>query len=204
MFRSRTMTVPGTLSGISRFLLMEEAFDVDIVYAETINLDPVIRLMSGILVEGVGMDRLNHIKIVTPDPEAIDRFLREVVDLPEGWPLGVLPSASAAVTSPDRNEQGSFTFDSVMAFRGGSGQGGFITGSSESRQFQIVHGDKAHIWAVAIGTRHLERAHERCRERDIPCTEPTVSGWGEGDIRFFFAEVGGIIFEVMRIEPART
>jgi hypothetical protein len=150
------------------------------------------------------MDSLNHIKIVTPDPGAIDRFLRDVVDLPEGWPLGVLPAAPAAMTSPARDEHGSFTTESVMTFRGGSGQGGMITGSPDSRQLQIFHGDKAHIWAVAIGTRHLERAHERCRERDIPCTEPTVSAWGDGTIRFFFAEVGGIVFEVMRIESAQT
>ncbi len=150
------------------------------------------------------MDSLNHVKIVTPDPGAIDRFLREVVDLPEGWPLGVVPSAPVATTSPARDDDGSFTSEAVMRFRGGSGQGGMITGSPLSRQFQIFHGDKAHIWAVAVGTRHLERAHERCRERDIPCTEPTVSRWGEGNIRFFFAEVGGIIFEVMRIESAQT
>ncbi len=79
-----------------------------------------------------------------------------------------------------------------------------ITGSPESRQFQIFHGDKPHIWAVAVGTRHLERAHARCLERDIPCTEPTLSPWGDGTIRFFFAEVGGIIFEVMRVESAQT
>ncbi len=150
------------------------------------------------------MDRLQHVKIVTPDPGAIDRFLREVVDIPEGWPLGDLPSAPTATTSPARNEDGSFTAESVMAFRGGSGLGGMITGSTESRQFQIFHGDKPHVWAVAIGTRHLERAYERCRAHDIPCTEPTVSRWGEGTIRFFFAEVGGIIFEVMRIESAQT
>jgi hypothetical protein len=29
------------------------------------------------------MDRINHVKIVSPDPAAVDRFLREVVELPE-------------------------------------------------------------------------------------------------------------------------
>jgi hypothetical protein len=28
------------------------------------------------------MDRINHVKIVSPKPEAIDRFLREVVHIP--------------------------------------------------------------------------------------------------------------------------
>ena len=33
------------------------------------------------------MDRLNHVKIVSPEPEAVDRFLREVLEVPAGWPL---------------------------------------------------------------------------------------------------------------------
>jgi hypothetical protein len=88
----------------------------------------------------------------------------------------------------------------VGEFRGAGGLGGRITGSTESRQFQILRGDRPHIWAVAIGTRHLERAHERCVERGIPCTEPALTAWGDAGIRFFFAEVGGIVFEVMRAE----
>jgi len=45
------------------------------------------------------MDRLNHVKLVTPQPEEIDRFLREVVEVPEGWPLAFgspLPSGNAS------------------------------------------------------------------------------------------------------------
>jgi hypothetical protein len=148
------------------------------------------------------MDRLNHVKIVTPDPAGVDRFLREVVDIPEGWTLGEFPPAPAMVTSPARDANGSFTSDGVMAYREGSGHGGMITGSTLSRQFQIFHGDRPHVWAVAIGTRDVGGANARCRERDIPCTEPVVAPWGDGNIRFFFAEAGGIVFEVMQIEPA--
>jgi hypothetical protein len=147
------------------------------------------------------MDRLNHVKIVTPDPAAVDRFLREVVDIPEGWPLGTLEGTPPAdAPSPARDADGNFTMDSVSAYRGTSTKfGGFIAGSPESRQFQILQADEPKIWGVAIGTRHLERAHERCVERGIPCTEPQVTPWGEdGTIHFFFAEVGGIVFEVMR------
>src|SRR5437764_5191382 len=147
------------------------------------------------------MDRINHVKIVTPDPAAVDRFLREVVDIPEGWPLGALTGTSAEEpASPARDAEGNFTMDSIGAFRGSSSTfGGFITGSPESRQFQILEGAEPKIWAVAIGTRHLERAHERCVERGIPCTELQVTPWGEsGTIDFFFAEAGGIVFEVMR------
>lgn len=147
------------------------------------------------------MDRLNHVKIVTPDPDAIDRFLREVLDIPEGWQLGDAAPARPAV-SPARGPDGKFTGDSVNTFRGATGFGGRITGSTESRQFQILHGDKPHVWGIAIGTRQLERAHERCVERGIPCTEPALTPWGDAGIRFFFAEVGGIVFEVMRAEDS--
>jgi hypothetical protein len=149
------------------------------------------------------VDRLNHVKIVSPDPDAIDRFLREVVDIPEGWPLGeTAPPPAARVRSPARDAGGEFTVESVHEFRGNQGFGGRITGSTESRQFQILQGDRPHIWGIAIGTRHVEQAHQRCVERGIPCTEPALTGWGEGGIRFFFAEVGGIVFEVMRAESA--
>ncbi len=158
------------------------------------------------------MDNINHVKIVTPDPEAVDRFLREVVDIPEGWPLAG-PSVEAApvgATATGGSEgagaaltpEGTLTWESVHEFRGaGTEGGGFITGSSRSRQFQILRGERAHIWAVAIGTRHVEEAHKRCVERGIPCSEMNLVPWGDGNIRAFFAQVGGIVFEVMRVEP---
>jgi hypothetical protein len=146
------------------------------------------------------VDRLNHVKIVSPDPAAIDRFLREVVDIPAGWPLGGGPGPAGEVISPASDADGNFTMDTLGAFRGTSTTfGGFITGSPESRQFQIFQADEPKIWGIAIGTRHLERAHERCLERGIPCTEMQLTAWGDdGTINFFFAEVGGIVFEVMR------
>jgi hypothetical protein len=79
--------------------------------------------------------------------------------------------------------------------------GGFITGSTESKQFQVLRGPQARIWSVAVGTRNLERAHERCAARGIPCSDMQLVPWGDGQgIRAFFAEVGGIVFEVMRVE----
>ena len=149
------------------------------------------------------MDRINHVKIATPDPVAVDRFLREVLDIPQGWPLGEPPGPlPEPVVGPAHAADGSFTVGSVMAFRGQGEFGGFITGDTDSRQFQILQSDKPHVWAVAIGTRYVERAYERCRERGIPCTEPQRTKWGDGGITFIFAEVGGIVFEVMRAERA--
>jgi hypothetical protein len=150
------------------------------------------------------MDRLNHVKIVSPDPAAVDRFLREVVDIPAGWPLGSLDGYTppADVRGPARGPDGSLSMESIMAFRGGSqAMGGYITGDPSSRQFQIFQGDEPKVWGVAIGTRDLERAHARCTERGIPCTDLQLTEWHDGgSIRFFFAEVGGIVFEVLRAE----
>jgi len=152
------------------------------------------------------MDRINHVKIVTPDPTAVEAFLTEVLDIPKGWSLGDLgPSPAEPVRSPAREQNGSFTMDAVMRFRGPAGEGqagGMIVGDPSSRQFQIFQAEKAHVWAVAVGTRHLERAHERCVERGIACTDLSKTKWGEGAIEFFFAEVGGIVFEVLRAAAA--
>ena len=144
------------------------------------------------------MDRINHVKIVTPEPEAVDRFLREVLEIPEGW---AIPGAKPAPAHPPV-KAGAVTWESVLARRGDDGSGGYISGSRESRQFQILRGPKAHIWSVAVGTRQIERAHQRCKERGIPCSDLQLVDWNERDgIRAFFAEVGGIMFEVMRVEP---
>ncbi len=144
------------------------------------------------------MDRINHVKIVTPEPEAVDRFLREVLDLPAGWKI---PGLRAAKSHPPAQAE-PVTWESVLARRGDDGGGGYITGSPESRQFQILGGPRAGIWSVAVGTRHLERAHQRCKERGIPCSDMQLVDWNERDgVRAFFAEVGGILFEVLRVEP---
>jgi hypothetical protein len=150
------------------------------------------------------MDRINHVKIVSPDPAAIERFLCEVVDIPAGWPLGSLDGYEPPneVRSPARDANGDFTMDGITAFRGESQlMGGCIVGDPTSRQFQIFQADQAKVWGVAIGTRDLEGAHARCVEHGIPCTELQLTAWGDGgSIHFFFAEVGGIVFEVLRAE----
>jgi hypothetical protein len=68
----------------------------------------------------------------------------------------------------------------------------------------VFHADAPKVWGVAIGTRHVERAHDRCVERGLPCTDVQVTPWGQsgGAVTFFFVEVGGIVFEVMRAEDS--
>jgi hypothetical protein len=140
------------------------------------------------------------VKIVTPEPEAVDRFLREVLEVPKGWPIPAFKAGPTSAYAPTPAQP--VTWESVLARRGDDRSGGFITGSTESRQFQILRGPRAGIWSVAVGTRHIERAHARCVELGIPCSDMQLVDWNEKDgVRAFFAEVGGIMFEVMRVEP---
>jgi hypothetical protein len=146
------------------------------------------------------MDRLNHVKILSPDPAAVEAFLTVVLDVPAGWSMGpIVGDAPVDTPSPARDANGAFTIDSVIDFRGVD-RGGVIAGSTESRQVQILKSDRAAIWAVAVGTRNLEQAHARARARGIQCTELGFTQWGDGGARYFFAEVGGVVFEVLRIE----
>jgi hypothetical protein len=94
--------------------------------------------------------------------------------------------------------------DGIMSWRGHGGGGGVIVGSPESRQLQIFQAEVPKIWSVAVGTRNVERAHERCIERGFSCTDIQSSPWGREDraVTFFFVEVGGIVWEIMRIEAS--
>ena len=156
------------------------------------------------------VDRINHVKVVTPQPELVDAFLREVTDVPAGWPLGA--SVGRDPVSPDAplGPGGELTMDQIMQRREGGAAGnrefgGFITGDSTSRQFQIFKSDNAAFWAVCIGTRNIEQAWERCKARGVPATPITVADWNERDnIRNFFCIVGGVTFEVIRVEPKGT
>jgi hypothetical protein len=144
--------------------------------------------------------RINHVKLITPQPEVVDAFLREVCDLPEGWSLGV---GSSVPVSPDAplGEGGHLTWTDLGERRRVSGERGFIAGDSISRQFQILEGGPASFWAICISTRHIEEVYERCQQRGIPCTEVTVADWNERDnIRNFFCVVAGLMFEIIRVE----
>jgi hypothetical protein len=146
------------------------------------------------------MDRINHVKLITPEPAVVDAFLREVVDLPEGWPLGA--GVKSLEPGAPLGPGGDLDPTAIGERRKVTGTDGFITGSTESRQFQILEGGPAAFWAICIGTRDIEGAYERCKERGIPATPITVADWNERDnIRNFFCIVAGLMFEVIRVEP---
>jgi hypothetical protein len=129
----------------------------------------------------------------------VDAFLREVCDIPEGWPIGRGQRlASGAPLGPG----GSFPEGTVGDGRGLADANGFIVGDTSSRQFQVLQGDAAACWAVCISTRDVDSVHERAQARGVPCTPISVADWNpRDDIRFFFCVVAGIMFEVIHVEP---
>lgn len=148
------------------------------------------------------MARINHVKVVTPEPAIVDAFLREVCEIPEGWPLG---GATPLVADAPLGPGGELSRDVVGARRNVNEPVGFIVGSTDSRQFQIFKSDAAAVWAICISTRFVEDVHARAIARGVQCTAIEVADWNErDDIRFFFCEVGGLMFEVMRVEPKLT
>ena len=146
------------------------------------------------------MNRLNHVKIVSTDPEAVDRFLRLVAEVPAGWPLGE-PHARAAAPPGAPLAAATLTNDDVVAVRGTSQSNGFIAGDEKSRQFQVLRGDASRIWGIAIGTRDVARAHQLCLANGFEASPIDVTPWSPGQaVRFFFAKAGGVMFEVMSVE----
>jgi hypothetical protein len=109
------------------------------------------------------------VKIVTPEPEAVDHFLREVLEIPDGW---VIPGARPVRAHPPVKAN-PVTWESVIARRGDDGSGGYITGSPESRQFQILRGaQRTHLEHRGRHAPHRARAPALRRARDPVLRRP--------------------------------
>ncbi len=144
--------------------------------------------------------RINHVKLVSPQPELINAFLTQVCDIPEGWPLG--PGGDAVGPDVPLGPGGDLPMEAIGARRQTSGERGFIAGDPTSRQFQIFAGSTADFWAICISTRYIEDVYERAKARAVPCTPITVADWNEHDnIRNFFCIVGDLMWEIIRVEP---
>jgi hypothetical protein len=147
-------------------------------------------------------NRINHVKLITPVPDVVDAFLRQVCDIPEGWPLHATQAPAQLAPDAPLGPGGDLDEAALIARRRVTGTKGFIAGTPESRQFQILEGEPAAFWAICISTRHIEDVYDRCQQRGVPCTPITVVDWNERDnIRNFFCVVGGLMFEVIRVEP---
>jgi hypothetical protein len=144
--------------------------------------------------------RINHIKLVTPNPGVVNAFLTQVCDIPEGWPLG----ENDRVVGPDEplGPGGDMAMEAILEVRNVTGPGGYIAGDPVSRQFQIFKGEPADFWGICISTRHIEDLHQKAKARDIACTPITIADWNERDnIANFFCVVDGLTFEIIRVEP---
>ena len=152
------------------------------------------------------MDRINHVKVVTPEPELVDAFLREVCEIPEGWPLGAQASRERPGPLAPLGPGGEISMDEVMAKPAARAPRPMSSGSSPATRRAVSSrssraSGNAAFWAICIGTRNIEGAHEKCVARGIPATPITVADWNEHDnIRNFFCVVGGVTFEVIRVE----
>jgi len=159
---------------------------------------------------------VNHIKLVTPDADAVNDFLTNIARIPEGRPVETLggtgPFGMFGVGQPPSEPHpphddgsGYLSLEQVYTARGADGTGGYSVGElMTSRRFQVFRGEEPHIWSVAIGVPDLEAAHARCKEEGIPVSDiHVVTPFGTNErCRFLFARVGGIVFELMRREAA--
>jgi hypothetical protein len=144
-------------------------------------------------------NRLNHVKMRTPEPAVVDAFLREVCEIPEGWPIG---DAQRLPPGAPLGPGGALPEGTVGDGRGLADANGFIVGDPGSRQFQVLRGEPAASWAVCISTRDVQGIYDRAQERGVQCTPISVVAWNpRDDIRFFFCVVAGLMFEVIHVEP---
>ena len=60
------------------------------------------------------MDRINHVKLVTPQPEVVDAFLREVCAVPAGWPLGAQSDREQLASDAPLGPGGELSMDDVL------------------------------------------------------------------------------------------
>ena len=143
--------------------------------------------------------RINHVKLVTPQPEVVAAFLTQVCDIPEGWPIGdAEPLPADAPLGPG----GELAPDVMDERRTISAPKGFIAGNPESRQVQILTGEPPGFWAVCISTRDVEAVRERAQARGVPCTPITTTQWTDADdITYFFCIVADVMWEIIRVDP---
>ena len=78
------------------------------------------------------MNRINHVKLTSPDPAAVAKFLTEIAQLPEGFDIPAEHIGPAAEWNPEPSD-GPFTMDDILAMRGADGHSGVIVGDEESR-----------------------------------------------------------------------
>jgi len=155
-------------------------------------------------------NRIQHIKIVCPNPEVLRAFLTQVCDIPDdpgtiGW-----SAAGSMAISPDEplGPGGEITLQEILAKNGSEGPGvggGGIVGDTSSRQFQLISGAPGDVWAIVIGTRNVEEVRGRAVARGVVCSQiDQYSARGGQQDLAFFSIVEGITIEVLQILTETT
>jgi catechol 2,3-dioxygenase-like lactoylglutathione lyase family enzyme len=159
---------------------------------------------------------IGHVKLVTPDPAAVNDFLANIAGFPGSQavetlggqgPLGMfgVGQPPSEPHPPHDDGSGDLPLEQVYTTRGADGTGGYMIGDLMKRStIQMYHGEEPHIWSVMIAAPDIEGAHAKCVEQGIPVSDIHVVTPLGTDLRcrFMFARVGGIVFELMRLETA--
>jgi len=153
-------------------------------------------------------NRIQHIKLVAPNPAVVRAFLTQVCEIPEGdefAPEGRERPDPIPVDQPLGPGEGTLTLQDItdQLATEGPGTGGFhIVGDTASRQFQIRSGAPGDVWAIVIASRDVEAVRARAEARGIVCSpiEDYSIGLPQDD-RAFFCIVEGITFEVIQFVP---
>ena len=153
-------------------------------------------------------NRIQHIKLVAPNPAVVRAFLTQVCDIPdtgEFAPEGRDRPDPIPFDQPLGPGKGELTLQDItdkIATEGpGTGEF-FIVGDTSSRQFQIRSGAPGDVWAIVIATRDVAAVRAKAEARGIVCS--SIEDYSIGlpqDDRAFFCIVEGITFEVIQFVP---
>jgi len=150
-------------------------------------------------------NRIQHIKLIAPNPAVVRAFLTQVCDIPEGEEFAREGNEQPAPIPIDQplGPGGEITLEkdinAKLATEGpGTGEF-FIIGDISSRQFQIRSGAPGDVWAIVIASRDVAAVRERAIARGVACSpiEDYSIGLPQDD-RAFFCIVEGITFEIIQ------
>jgi len=155
--------------------------------------------------------RIQHIKLIVPNPAVVRAFLTQVCEIPDGEefaPEGRDRTDPIPLDQP-LGPGGEITLEKdinpTLATEGPGTGDFFIIGDISSRQFQIRSGAPGDVWAIVLASRDVEAVRERALARGIVCSpiEDYSIGLPQDD-RAFFCIVEGITFEILQFVPKRS
>lgn len=153
-------------------------------------------------------NRIQHLKLVAPNPAVVRAFLTQVCEIPDGEEFALEGRAHPDPMPADQPlgpGEGTLTMQDITDELASEGPGTgdfFIVGDTASRQFQIRSGAPGGVWAIVIASRDVASVRARAEARGIVCSpiEDYSIGLPQDD-RAFFCIVEGITFELIQFVP---